>query len=196
METEQNRSGNYSDICKRLMQGIIYKEDNEKLWDSLKINLKTVSSYFNEIGIIVKYSDEYSLCYLSERDDLDEDNSDEENISKLIPKKKFTYLESLILIYLRQYLEQHNNLGNYEDKCIITLNEIYNQIKHSMPNSENESQQMKFIKRKCMNELINTGYVKKEKSDDENIKYEIRRIIIFKITLDKLREFEEELKNE
>lgn len=180
---------NYSNVIIKLLQGIIYKEDKE-LWNLLNLNYNDIYDYFKIIGLIVVLKSDDGYCYLKQ-------NPEVENLYKLVTTTKLTYGASLLAIILREYLMEFEFTNSLNFKCIIKYEDITERIQIFFPIESNQIRQLKDFDR-FINQLIHAELLNEIKIDSSNLierKFEIKRIIKDKISIEDLNQFKEELKN-
>lgn len=184
----------FKNVKIKLLKGVFYKSDNKNLWRVLENNINSFRDFFIQIGLEVAFvSDEYA--YLKQ-EEIDEDSDQ----NKLIHKKKFTYQQSLIIILLREFIHNYEDVDIGFKGYFINFEEIYDKFKDYLEKTYDEVKSLEKVTKKCIDELISANLLvevdKKSGGSNFRRKYEIKKVIEEKITLDEIREFKERLENE
>ena len=117
---------------------------------------------------------------------------DEDRTTGLIPRQQLGFEISVILIILRQMLEEFDsNMDElYATERFVSADELKERIEIFLPERFNRVKLLSEIDA-YINRIVSLGYLKLIKRDNVNT-YQIHRIIKEKVTLDKLQEFKDE----
>ena len=176
----------YGRAVVRLLKGPVESSD-VSVWEEVLSYQTEINKYFSSIGIelIVKRDEEFA--YIKQIVD------DEDKTIGLIPRQQLGFEISVILIILRQMLEDFDsNIDElYTNECFVSPEELKERIELFLPERFNRVKLLNEIDL-YINRIVSLGYLKLIKHDNVNI-YQIHRIIKEKVTLDKLQEFKNKL---
>lgn len=176
----------YGRAVVRLLKGAVESSDTS-VWEEILKYQSEINKYFSSIGIelIVKRDEEFA--YIRQIVD------DEDKTIGLIPRQQLGFEISVILIMLRQMLEDFDsNIDElYTTECFVTQEELKERIELFFPERFNRVKLLNEIDL-YINRIVSLGYLKLIKRDNVNT-YQIHRIIKEKVTLDKLQDFKNKL---
>lgn len=118
-EISQNRIVPYASVIIKLLQGTIFDEDT-KVWNDLLIYQKQVRDYFGQISIHLHLDESDGFAFLTQTDTDDADV----RIPRLVRRISLSYEATLLLIILRESLEEFDVKTTDSSKCFITYQEI------------------------------------------------------------------------
>lgn len=172
-------------IVKLLKQPI---ESHQTLWQDVLNYQVEIQEYLNLIGLELVVKKDEGFAYLKELEDR------EGNTLGLVSKRKIGFEASIILVVLRQSLEDFDqNPTQFEvSEKFITSQEIREEVELFLPETYNK---VKLLKDLDLNirRIVELGYLKEIDRNDFETKYQIHRIIKEKVTLDQLQEFKNKL---
>jgi hypothetical protein len=176
----------YSKAVVRLLKGTV--ESNSSVWDNIIAYQNEIQDYISVIGLelIVKKDEGFAFVKQIKLED--------DSTLNLVSRRQIGFETSIVLVVLRQLLEDFdaNPIETQSFEKFITDTEIKEEVELFLPRKYNKA---KFIK-----EL--DGYIKKAveleflieiKKTDNEVRYQIHRIIKEKITLNDLQEFKNKL---
>ncbi len=174
-------------IVKLLKQPI---ENTQSLWQDVLNYQVEIQEYLNLIGLELVVKKDEGFAYLKELEDR------EGNTIGLVSKRKIGFEASIILVVLRQSLEDFDqNPTQFEvSEKFITSQEIKEEVELFLPETYNK---VKLLKDLDLNirRIVELGYLKEIDKNDFETKYQIHRIIKEKVTLDQLQEFKNKLES-
>ena len=150
-----------------LLNGVIIKENKEKIWDTILNYRNQIEDYFRQLGLTLKLYEEEGYCYLQQIED-DEAN----NLLKLVPKTQLSLHLSLLLVSLRKYMLE--STANGDEKIVISKEEIFIKMKNYLKETSNEIRQEKEIT-SYIKKIEEMKFIRKLKNSDN--KYEILRLL-------------------
>jgi len=172
-------------IVKLLKQPI---ESNQTLWQDVINYQVEIQNYLNMIGLELVVKKDEGFSYLRELEDR------EGNTLGLVSKRKIGFEASIILVVLRQSLEEFDQNPTQFDvsEKFITFHEIKEEVELFLPETYNK---VKLLKDLDLNirRIVDLGYLKEIDKNEFETKYQIHRIIKEKVSLDQLQEFKNKL---
>lgn len=178
----------YSKAIVRLLKSPIERK-NESLWNSVVTYQNEIQEYIATIGLelIVKKDEGFAFVKQFE--------TSEGNTLGLIVRRQIGFEASIVLIVLRQSLEDFDSNPTQIQVAekFITNSEIKEEVELFLQEGYNR---MKFQKDldSHINKIVELGYLKEVSKNDSETKYQIHRIIKEKVTLDILQDFKTKLK--
>lgn len=177
----------YSLAIVRLLKGTVNSEDI--VWDDVLFYRKSIQEYVNVIGLelIVKENDGYAFLKQFTIDD-------DDNTVGLVSRKQVGFETSVLLVVLRQILEDfENNPTDFSgSEKFIDKEELIDQIELFLPDKYDKVGYLKelenYIKR-----IEKLGYIKRVSTDEFAVRYKIHKIIKEKVNIDALEEFKNKL---
>lgn len=194
-ETQNNKIADFANVVIRLLQGVIY-DDNKTVWNELISFQIPVQNYFGQIGIQLIFNEKDGFAYISQP----EDSENNQKLPRLTRKNTVSYEVTILLVILRDFLEEHDAKPTETKKCFVSENEIRERVAMFFKDKANKT---KFLNKidATINKAVDYKFLKlliKNESFDDN-RYEIMRIIKSKISLSKLEEIKlklQELSND
>ena len=177
----------YSLAVVRLLKGTV--NSNDTVWDDVLLYRIAIQKYVNVIGLelIIKENDGYAFLKQFNIDD-------DDNTIGLVSRKQVGFETSVLLVVLRQILEDfENNPTDFSgSEKFIDREELIGQIELFLPDKYDKIGYLKelesYIKR-----IEKLGYIKRIDEDDRNACYRIHKIIKEKVNIDALEEFKTKL---
>lgn len=194
MTTEINiqKNAEYASVIIKLLQGVIYEEDR-KTWIQLMTYQVPVRQYFRTIGITLILDEREGFAYLSQ----DDTSYDQENqLPRLVRRIPLSYEVTILLVLLREILDEFDVQDTDSRKCYVTHSSLKDKFQIYFKEQSNQSRLLNKLDQyiKSVEEL---GFLKQLDSENQaenaEIKYEIKRIIKAKISVEKLEEIKENL---
>ena len=176
----------YSKAIVRLLKGTV--ERNNTLWDDIVTYQSEIQDYISVIGLelIVKKDEGFAFVKQTEMADGATLN--------LVSRRQIGYETSIVLVVLRHILEEFdsNPIETQSFNKFITDTEIKEEVEMFLPEKYNK---VKFLKNldKYISTAKELGFLIEKSQKDNEIRYQIHRIIKEKITLDDLQEFKNNL---
>lgn len=176
----------YGRTVVRLLKGPVESSDTNAWEDILNYQVE-INKYLSHIGIELIVKRDEGFAYIKQIVD------DEDRTTGLIPRQQLGFEISVILIILRQMLEEFDsNIDElYATERFVSPNELKERIEMFLPERFNRVKLLNEID-SYINKIVGLGYLKLVKRDNVNT-YQIHRIIKEKVTLDKLQEFKNKL---
>lgn len=176
----------YSKAIVKLLKSPV--ERNSPVWDDLVNYQLEIQDYISQIGLELIVKKDEGFAFVKQFEDSDG------NTLGLIVRRQIGFETSVILVVLRQSLEEFdNNPTQFQvAEKFITDSEIKEELELFLQEGYNR---LKFLKdlEKYIKNVVDLGYLKEVSKNDNDTKYQIHRIIKEKITLDILHEFKAKL---
>ena len=176
----------YSKAIVRLLKGTV--ERNNTLWDDIVTYQSEIQDYISVIGLelIVKKDEGFAFVKQTEM-------ADGSTLS-LVSRRQIGYETSIVLVVLRHILEEFdsNPIETQSFNKFITNTGIKEEVEMFLPEKYNK---VKFLKNldTYISNAEKLGFLIEKSQKDNEIRYQIHRIIKEKITLDDLQEFKNNL---
>ena len=176
----------YGRTVVRLLKGPVEVTDTNA-WEDIQNYQSEINKYLMNIGIELIVKRDEGFAYIKQIVD------DEDKTTGLIPRQQLGFEISVILIILRQMLEEFDsNMDElYSTECFVRADDLKERIEIFLPERFNRVKLLSEIDT-YITRLVSLGYLKLIKRDNVNT-YHIHRIIKEKVTLDKLQEFKDKL---
>lgn len=176
----------YGRTVVRLLKGPVEVTDTNA-WEDILNYQSEINKYLANIGIELIVKRDEGFAYIKQIVD------DEDRTTGLIPRQQLGFEISVILIILRQMLEEFDsNMDElYATERFVSADELKERIEIFLPERFNRVKLLSEIDT-YINRIVLLGYLKLIKRDNVNT-YQIHRIIKEKVTLDKLQEFKDKL---
>ncbi|MDQ0692076.1 DUF4194 domain-containing protein [Arthrobacter sp. W4I7] len=182
-DTEARTPEELPAVVTRLFKGVLYAENDEKVWQSLLGLTSHVRDYVSVLGLDLILDESEGYAFLRSREDPDG------TLPRLIARRTLTFNVSLLLALLRgRMLEFDTNSS--ELRLIMTAQDIADMVSVFLPESSNEA---KILDRlgadiKKVQEL---GFLRKLKGQADT--YEVARILKAYVDAQWLEEFDARL---
>jgi hypothetical protein len=152
-----------------LLKGVVYGDDNPKLWQNLLLLQARIRDYVREIGLELIVDEVEGFAWL--RTLLSQ--GEETGLPRLVMKRQLSYPVSLLLALLRRKLTEHDTTSG-ESRLILGREEIVEMMKTFLPSGSNEARLVDQIDT-YINKIIDLGFARRLRT--ENNKIEIRRLL-------------------
>ncbi len=172
----------YSKAIVKLLKGPV--ERNSNLWDNVVLYQIEIQDYISQIGLELIVKKDEGFAFVKQMED------SEGNTLGLITRRQIGFETSIVLVVLRQCLEEFDsNPTQFQiDEKFITDIEIKDEVELFLPEKFNRVKFMKELD-SYIKKIVDLGYLKEVNKKDNETKYQIHRIIKEKVTLDILQEF-------
>ncbi|MDD6907483.1 MAG: DUF4194 domain-containing protein, partial [Bacteroidaceae bacterium] len=170
----------------RLLKGPVEHTDT-KIWEAILNYQSDIQKYLSHIGLELIVKRDEGFAYVKQLVD------DEGKTIGLVPRQQLGFEISVILIILRQMLEEFDsNLDElYATERFVSADELKERIELFLPERFNRVKLLNEIDA-YLNRIVNQGFLKVVKRDNVNL-YQIHRVIKEKVTLDQLQDFKNKL---
>lgn len=163
----------YAKVAARLLQGPLY-DDETTHWQQLTLYLTSIYRSFAGLGLELVYAETDGLAFLRQLSLNDNDDT-----VGLIPRHPLTYEQSLICVVLREWLDEFDASDALSKQLYVSRLELLDRIGLFLIDQPNKVRQQQQIERQ-ISAIEKLGFLRLLRSDEE--RYEVRRIIKYKVT--------------
>jgi Domain of unknown function (DUF4194) len=182
-ETETSTPEELPGVVTRLFKGVLYAENDEKVWQSLLGLTSQVRDYVAVLGLDLILDESEGYAFLRSREDPDG------TLPRLIARRTLTFNVSLLLALLRgRMLEFDTNSS--EVRLIMTAQDIADMVSVFMPESSNEAKVLDRLGGD-IKKVVELGFLRKLKGQTDT--YEVARILKAYVDAQWLEEFDARL---
>jgi hypothetical protein len=107
----------------RLLQGVVYHDDNAQVWDVVLRSVSPLSEYFSKLGLLVVVDEADGMAYLRQ---MDEEGMSPEHaaVPRLFRRTPLGYDTTLLCVLLRDALRQFEEEDVQNERCVISQNDL------------------------------------------------------------------------
>ncbi|MBP1137303.1 hypothetical protein JOE31_003535 [Arthrobacter sp. PvP023] len=182
-ETETRTPEELPAVVTRLFKGVLYAENDEKLWQSLLGLTSHVRDYVSVLGLELVLDESEGYAFLRSKDD------PEGTLPRLIARRTLTFNVSLLLALLRRRMMEFD-INSSEVRLIMTGQEIADMVSVFLPESSNEARVLDRLGAD-MKKVVELGFLRKLKGQADT--YEVARILKAYVDAQWLEEFDARL---
>ena len=176
-----------STIVVALLKGVIYQEENQKLWNDL-LNLQAgIGDYVSVLGVELILDEAEGYAFMRSRAECDEPGTEE--MPRLMARRQLSYPVSLLLALLRRKLAESDATGG-DTRLILSRDEVVELIRIFLPPGSNEVRLIDQIDA-TLNKIADLGFIRRLRGERQMI--EVRRIIKAFIDAQWLADFDRRL---
>lgn len=159
-----------STVVVPLLKGVIYQEDNPKLWNSLLTLQAGVRDYVAVLGLELLLDEAEGYAFLRSKTTIgEEDNA----APRLVARRQLSYPVSLLLALLRKKLAEAD-AGGGETRLILSRDEVVELIRIFLPAGSNEVRLIDQVDA-TLNKIAELGFIRRLRGQGQTI--EVRRIL-------------------
>ncbi len=157
-----------SRVLIKLMQGVCYRDNDPKVWQSLQQLQARVRDYVAVLGLELILDEAEGYAYLRQRPAAEEDE-----LPRLVPRRQLSYPVSLLLALLRKKLAEHDASGG-DTRLILDRDGIVELMRVFLPDTANEARLLDRVDGH-INRVVEMGFLRKLRGEGE--RYEVGRIL-------------------
>ncbi|MDR2613880.1 MAG: DUF4194 domain-containing protein [Candidatus Accumulibacter sp.] len=176
-----------------LLKGVLYREDDERLWSSL-LNLQArVRDHAAVLDLELMLDEAEGYAFLRSRPDPAEDDPSP-RLPRLVARRPLSYPVSLLLALLRGKLLEAD-AGGGDVRLVLSREDIVDLVRHFLPDGPNEARLVDQIE-STINKVVELGFLRKLKPASGAAAppdYEVRRILKAFVDAQWLAEFDARL---
>jgi hypothetical protein len=179
---------NHRHILARLATGPIYDRDGI-YWATLKAELARVRAHFADMGLDVILDEPAGYAYLRQQpaeagDDWNESKFDP--IPVVLRRRMLSYLQTILLVLLRERLLHHEQAADIEGPLVLTENDIFEMLRPYLPETSNEKKNRDKVRPLLTRfDELNLLYPVKNRTEPT---YRVEQIIKAKLPVEKIAE--------
>jgi hypothetical protein len=113
----------WSPVAVRLLQGVVYHDDNLDMWEQLLENVSPLTEYFGKLGLLLVVDEPDAMAYLRQLDE-DEIPSDFAAVPRLFRRTPLGYDATLLCVLLRDELRQYEEEDVQNERCVVSQNDL------------------------------------------------------------------------
>ncbi len=182
-DTETRTPEELPAVVTRLFKGVLYAENDEKLWQSLLGLTSHVRDYVSVLGLDLVLDEAEGYAFLRSKDDPDG------TLPRLIARRSLTFHVSLLLALLRRRMMEFD-INSSEVRLIMTGQEIADMVSVFLPESSNEARVLDRLGTD-IKKVVELGFLRKLKGQSDT--YEVARILKAYVDAQWLEEFDARL---
>jgi len=114
---------NWSPVAVRLLQGVVYHDDNLEMWEQLLGNVSPLSEYFGKLGLLLVVDETDAMAYLRQLEE-DELQPDLPAVPRLFRRTPLGYETTLLCVLLRDTLRQYEEEDVQNERCVIAQSDL------------------------------------------------------------------------
>lgn len=173
----------YAPALIRLLQGFVYDDDTD-VWELLLRYQPAVEDYFGRMGLLVYLNEPDGFAYLTQPSDLEDDNGTVIVLPRLTPRRALTYSVTLVLVVLRDELNQFDSTNVDSVRLVIPRPRLIEQLRPFYRQGNDERRLLDQIQ-KDINQVVGMGFLKLIKQGNEE-SYQVRPVLKAKINSEQL----------
>jgi hypothetical protein len=170
-------------VVTRLFKGVLYAENDEKVWQSLTGLTSHVRDYVSVLGLDLVLDEPEGFAFLRSKDDPDG------TLPRLIARRTLTFHVSLLLALLRRRMMEFD-INSSEVRLIMTEQDIADMVSVFLPESSNEARVLDRLGAD-IKKVVELGFLRKLKGQADT--YEVARILKAYVDAQWLEEFDARL---
>lgn len=171
----------FSTTLINLLQGVVRKEDNAEIWNTIRSQQFRIDEYMEKIGLSLVIDDEGGFAFLKQRDD--------DVLPHLVKKQPLTFRMSLFLALLRNEINEYDS-GSGEGALVIREEEMVRRMKPYFPDVSDEVKFTNSIDR-CFSKALEMKILVPVK--DNEYEYEVQPMLRRFMDAEWLSEFNRQL---
>ncbi len=160
---------NISPVVIHLLKGILYKEDNARLWESMEHLEGPIRDYLAVLNLDLEVFDSDGFAYLRSRETTEET----ETLPRLMTRRALSYPVSLVLALLRRKMTEHDAFSS-EARLILEVGDIREMVSAFFPATSNEVKSLRRLDAH-LQKIHDLGFIRF--LDAKKEKLEVKRIL-------------------
>ena len=167
----------------QLLKGVLYRDQQEALWQTLLDTQAMVRDYVAVIGLELILDEAEGYAFLRQREpDAEEPNP----LPRLVQRRPLSYPLSLLCILLRKRLVEQD-AGGGDTRLVLSREQIVETLRVYFPDRGSEAKTVDAIHTQ-INKAVDYGFLRKLKGSEDT--YEVQRILKALVDADWLVDFE------
>ncbi|WP_258805122.1 DUF4194 domain-containing protein [Pseudarthrobacter sp. NS4] len=170
-------------VVTRLFKGVLYAENDEKVWQSLLGLTSHVRDYVSVLGLDLILDEAEGYAFLRSKEDPDG------TLPRLVARRTLTFNVSLLLALLRRRMMEFD-INSSEVRLIMTDQDIADMVSVFLPESSNEAKVLDRLGTD-IKKVVELGFLRRLKGQADA--YEVARILKAYVDAQWLEEFDARL---
>ncbi|OOH87734.1 hypothetical protein BMT54_09335 [Pasteurellaceae bacterium 15-036681] len=179
---ELQQESQLSDVVVALFKGVIYRDNNEKLWGDILNLHNAIIDYVGVLNLELILDEAEGFAFLKSKPD-----SEEKTYPRLIARRSLTFEVSLLLALLRKSLVEFDS-DNADVRFILSQSQLIDLMKTYLGDTTNQVKLADKIEG-YINKVVELGFLQKLKSQQSEPHYEVKRILKAFIDVEWLQQF-------
>lgn len=176
-----------SSVVIPLLKGVLYREENPALWNSL-LNLQaSVQDYIAVLGLDLLLDEAEGYAFLRSRPEDDVESAT--TTPRLVARRQLSYPVSLLLALLRKKLAEFD-AGGGDTRLILSRDQVVELIRIFLPAGSNEVKLIDQVDTH-LTKIAELGFIRRLRGQSQMI--EVRRIIKAFVDAQWLADFDQRL---
>lgn len=172
----------WSPAAVRLLQGVVYHDDNLDLWELLLANVSPITEYFGKLGLLLVVDEPDAMAYLRQLDE-EEIAADFAPVPRLFRRTPLGYEATLLCVLLRDELRQYEEEDVQNERCVISQSDLLQLWEAFFPD-QTDSVRLNRSLTAALRKMEELKFVRQ--FEKEPASWEIRRIIKARLPLSDL----------
>jgi hypothetical protein len=165
-----------STVAVALLKGVIYRDENERLWAALIELQAHVRDYVAVLGLDLVVDEAEGYAFVKSRAAYDaEADAGLPKAPRLIARRPLSFPVSLLLALLRKKLAEWD-AGGGDTRLVLTREELVELVRVFLPESTNEARLVDQIDTH-VNKIVELGFLRRMKNTSGPPTFEVRRIL-------------------
>ncbi len=167
-----------STLAVALLKGVVYREEDERLWGALLDLQARLRDYMAVLGLDLVLDEAEGYAFLKSRPEPAEDEAGP-RLRRLVARRPLSFPVSLLLALLRKKLVEFD-AGGGDTRLVLTRDEILELVRVFLPDSSNEARLIDQIDAQ-INKVVELGFLRRLKPGGGMVVgpagFEVRRIL-------------------
>jgi hypothetical protein len=185
-----------SQLMVHLLKGVLYREDDERLWESLLQLQARVREQAAVLLLDLVLDEAEGYAFLKSRPDLDASDG-VSRLPRLVARRPLSYLVSLMLALLRKRMAEFDARGG-ETRLVLSRDDIVELMRVFLPEGSNETRLIDQVDA-TISKVVDLGFLRRLKTAagamQNSSHYEVRRILKAFVDAQWLAEFDTRLES-
>ena len=182
----------WSSAAVKLLQGVIYHDDNSALWSDILSNISSLTDHFGLMGLQLIVDENEAMAWLHQPD-ADQLPEEYETLPKLFRKSTLGFEATLLAVMLREELRRNEEEDFHNQRCVVKQSDLLAQWKMFFPDGQDEVRLNKKLGEQ-LSKLEKYKFVKRFEKEPPS--WEVRRILNISLPLSALKATRDALKAE
>ena len=169
-----NGTADLSTLAIALLKGVLYREEDERLWNALLGLQARVRDYVSVLALYLVLDESEGYAFLRSRPEVAADETDAK-LPRLVARRPLSFPVSLLLALLRKKLAEFDAGGN-DTRLVLSRDDIVGLISVFLPERSNEAKLVDQIDT-YINKVIELGFLRRLKGASGPVTFEVRRIL-------------------